>query len=76
MITPSFPTFSIASLISSPMSLSELAEMVPTCVIWSVDLISLLISSKVAHTSLTAALIPRLRSVGFIPAATALHPSL
>ena len=31
VITPSFPTFSMALAIKSPISLSPLAEIVPTC---------------------------------------------
>mmetsp|Transcript_18926 Transcript_18926/g.23844 ORF Transcript_18926/g.23844 Transcript_18926/m.23844 type:complete len:250 (-) Transcript_18926:84-833(-) len=76
VITPSFPTRSIASAIRVPISTSELAEIVPTCLISSLDVIGLLISSSVSTTHVTAAWIPLLKSRGFIPAATALHPSL
>src|SRR5215831_5617821 len=75
VITPSLPTFCIACAIISPISRSPLAEIVPT---W-------LISSEVdtfidrfctsSTTVFTARSTPRFRSIGFIPAATALAPS-
>ena len=59
----------------SPISLSELAEIVPTCAIAvaSAHGTESAFSSSTAAT--TALSIPRLRSIGFIPAATALRPS-
>ena len=59
----------------SPISVSELAEIVPTCAIALVSAHgtdSALSSSTAAATALS---IPRLRSIGFIPAATDLRPS-
>ncbi len=76
VITPSLPTFCIASAIILPMVLSPLEEMVPT---WATSddeptfLARFLMS---ATTALTARSMPRLTSIGFIPAATALAPSL
>ena len=92
VITPSFPTSSMALAINSPIALSLFAEIVATCN-WSVLLLfscvgynTWAISSRVLMglveslslrtTSSTALSIPRLRSMGFIPAATALQPSL
>ena len=75
VITPSLPTFSIASAIRSPIELSELAEIEPTCAI-SFDVVQGLEiffnSSTVAATALS---IPRFRSIGFMPAATYFMPS-
>ena len=76
VITPSLPTFSMASAMMSPISASELAEMVPT---WAMALLSVqgvdmpFSSSTAARTALS---MPRLRSIGFMPAATALRPSV
>ncbi len=75
VITPSLPTFSIALAIRSPITVSELAEMEPTWAIafWSLQgLDSFLTSSTAAATALS---MPRLRSIGFMPAATAFMPS-
>ena len=66
----------MASAMICPTSMSELAEMVPTC---AIDLESLqgvdsfLTSSTIPATALS---IPRFRSIGFMPAATDLSPSL
>uniref|UniRef100_A0A0A9HG95 CPN60II n=1 Tax=Arundo donax TaxID=35708 RepID=A0A0A9HG95_ARUDO len=76
VITPSLPTFSIAFAISSPISLSPLADIVPTCTISSDVLIILAMPFRFATTASTAIEIPRLRSMAFIPAATDLQPSL
>src|SRR5580692_11214085 len=76
VITPSLPTFCIASAIILPIVSSPLAEMVPTCATSAEEptfLARFLIS---ATTAVTARSIPRLRSIGFMPAATALAPSL
>src|SRR5208282_4378516 len=76
VITPSLPTFSIASAIMSPMVESLLAEMVPT---WAISLRSLvglerLLSSSI--TAMTARSMPRLSDIGSCPAATILAPSV
>mmetsp|Transcript_16930 Transcript_16930/g.37643 ORF Transcript_16930/g.37643 Transcript_16930/m.37643 type:complete len:202 (+) Transcript_16930:1140-1745(+) len=76
VITPSLPTRSMASLRRSPMARSPLAEMVPTCAISSLVVISLEISSNTVTILSTASCAPLLRSMGFMPAATALQPSL
>src|SRR5512147_1586457 len=75
VITPSLPTFSMARASMSPISFSPLAEMVPTWAISALvetcrerDFSSLITAS-------TASSMPRFRSIGFIPAATALAPS-
>src|SRR5574338_865693 len=75
VITPSLPTFSIASAIFSPTSLSPLAEMIPT---WAISLeseTSFERDLRSPTTFWTARSMPRLRSSGFIPAATACMPS-
>ena len=75
VITPSLPTFSMASAMILPMSSSALAEMVPT---WAMALLSsqgLEIFSSAATAECTAASMPRLMSIGLVPAATAFRPS-
>src|SRR6516162_8393650 len=75
VITPSLPTFCIASAIILPISLSLLAEMVPTCAISSLVETFFERFSISLTTVSTARSMPRFRSIGFIPAATALAPS-
>ena len=75
VITPSLPTFCMASAIMSPIEISPLAEIVPTCAISSLLFTFLERFSKSPRATLTALSIPRLRSIGFIPAATDLAPS-
>src|SRR5579862_1840782 len=75
VITPSLPTFSIASAIVLPIDSSEFAEIVPT---WAIALESLQgfemrLSSSVA--TMTALSMPRLMSIGLRPEATAFRPS-
>ncbi len=74
VITPSLPTFSMASAMMPPIVSSLLAEMVPT---WAIilpltGLLSFLSSSV---TAATARSMPRFRSIGFAPAVTFLIPS-
>src|SRR5260221_10106486 len=75
VITPSLPTFAMALAIMSPISRSSLAEMVPT---WAISALvepffeRRLTSSTTASTAMST---PRRRSIGFMPAATALVPS-
>mmetsp|Transcript_21131 Transcript_21131/g.38360 ORF Transcript_21131/g.38360 Transcript_21131/m.38360 type:complete len:242 (-) Transcript_21131:11-736(-) len=76
VMTPSLPTRSMASAINSPISRSLLAEMVATWVICSLVSTLELISLRLATTLSTARVMPRRRSMGFMPAATALQPSL
>jgi hypothetical protein len=72
---PSLPTFFIASAMIVPIDSSELAEIVPTCAIALSSAVGLdrFFSSAVA--AMTALSMPRLRSIGFMPAATAFMPS-
>src|SRR5215831_14616826 len=74
VMTPSLPTFFMASAMMPPICLSLLAEMVPTCAIISpfTSLWSFLISSTATSTAFS---IPRLRAVGLAPAATVFTPS-
>src|SRR5215475_12778590 len=75
VITPSLPTFFIASAIILPIDLSPLAEMVPT---WATSLepvIFLAWALMFSTAASTARSMPRLRSIGFIPAATDFTPS-
>src|SRR6201998_2957446 len=74
-MTPSLPTFSIASAMVLPIDSSAFAEIVPT---WAMALESLqglesfLSSSTAVITALST---PRLRSIGLRPEETALRPS-
>src|SRR6266851_4500492 len=74
VMTPSLPTFCIALAIILPISLSPLAEIVPT---WAISSLVETLRER-DWTSLTTAptamSMPRFRSIGFIPAATALEP--
>src|SRR5215469_7836929 len=75
VITPSLPTFSIASAMVLPIDSSLLAEIVPT---WAMFLESLqgLDSFFSSSTQVATALsIPRLTSIGLRPEETALRPS-
>src|SRR6267378_751913 len=74
VMTPSLPTFFMASAMMPPICLSLLAEMVPTWAIMSplTSLWSFLISSTATSTALS---MPRLRAVGLAPAATVFTPS-
>src|SRR5438105_2776822 len=75
VITPSLPTFSIASAMVLPIDSSAFAEIVPTCAIALESLQgleSLLSSSTTAMTPLST---PRLISIGLRPEATAFRPS-
>src|SRR6201991_869280 len=76
VMTPSLPTFFMASARNLPISASPLAEMVPTWAISSLEVTFFEFFSRSATTASTARSIPRLRSIGFMPAATALAPSL
>src|SRR5215217_8235139 len=75
VITPSLPTLSIALAIMSPIALSPLAETVPTWAISSLvdTFLERLLSSSITISA--ARSMPRLRSIGFMPAATDLAPS-
>ena len=75
MITPSLPTLPIASAMILPISSSEFAEIVPTC---AID-VSFLHGCDSFLSSSTRAIVPlsmpRFRSIGLKPAATAFMPS-
>ena len=74
VITPSFPTRCMASAIIEPISDSPLAETVPTWAISEEVLIFFDCFSTSAITAFAARSIPRFKSIGFMPAATALTP--
>ena len=76
VITPSLPTLFIASAMKRPISASPLAEIVPTWAISSFEVTFLEFFWRSATMASTARSTPRLRSIGFMPAATALAPSL
>src|SRR5262245_34867008 len=76
VITPSLPTFFIASARNRATSWSPLAEMVPTWAISSLEVTFLEFFLRSSTIASTARSTPRLRSIGFMPAATALAPSL
>ena len=75
VITPSLPTFCIAWAIILPIAASPLAEMVPTWAISAEEATGLARFSMSLITAATAVSMPRFRSIGFMPAATALAPS-
>src|SRR3954463_13663696 len=74
VMTPSLPTFSIASAMILPMVSSLLAEMVPTCAM-AVPLTGLACFFSSATTASTAFSMPRFSSIGLAPATTFLAPS-
>ena len=74
LTTPSLPTFSMASAMTSPTARSR-AEMVATRAISSLPEISRDWVLMESTTSSTAASMPRLRPIGLAPAATFLMPS-
>src|SRR6266404_2788228 len=76
VITPSLPTFFMASARKRPISWSPFAEMVPTWAISSFEVTFLVFFLRSFTIASTARSTPRLRSIGFMPAATALAPSL
>ncbi len=75
VMTPSLPTFCIALAIIEPMVASPLAEMVPTWATSADEPTGLARFSMSLTTAATAMSMPRLRSIGFMPAATDLAPS-
>ena len=74
LTTPSLPTFSIASAITSPISRSR-AEMVATRAMSSLPEISFDCALRSSTTSSTACSMPRLSAIGLAPAATFFRPS-
>src|SRR6185312_2272195 len=75
VMTPSLPTFSIASAIMLPIVVSPLAEMVPTCAISFWPLVAFDCDFRFSTMAPTAASMPRLISIGLWPAATIFEPS-
>src|SRR5882724_9439628 len=75
VITPSLPTFSIASAIRVPIVLSLLEAIVATCAISFLSLVDLLSFFSSSVTASTAASMPRLRPIGLAPAVTFFRPS-
>ncbi len=75
-MTPSLPTFFIASARKRPISASPFDEMVPTWAISSFEVTFFEFFWRSATTASTARSTPRFKSIGFMPAATALAPSL
>src|SRR5450432_3895252 len=75
VITPSLPTFSIASAMVLPIDSSEFAEIVPTCAIALESLQGLESLFRSSTATVTALSMPRLISIGFRPEATAFKPS-
>ena len=75
MITPSFPTFSIASEIRVPIS-SSAADIAATLAISSLPATGFDIFFISSTATSTAFFIPFLISIGFAPAVTFLSPSL
>src|SRR5215813_13120145 len=76
VITPSLPTFSMASAIMSPMVLSPFADTVPTWAISSLPLVDFDCFLSSSTTTPTARSMPRFRFIGSCPAATILAPSV
>src|SRR6202051_1614036 len=74
-MTPSLPTFFMASARNLPISASPFEEIVPTWAISSFEVTFLEFLTRSATTASTARSIPRFRSIGFMPAATDLAPS-
>mmetsp|Transcript_36278 Transcript_36278/g.79184 ORF Transcript_36278/g.79184 Transcript_36278/m.79184 type:complete len:254 (+) Transcript_36278:1159-1920(+) len=75
VMVPSLPTFSKASVIISPIFSSPLEAIVATLLMLAGESIMVACTDKSSSTIFTAWSMPRLRSIGFMPAATALQPS-
>src|ERR1700733_4678488 len=75
VITPSLPTFSMASAMVLPMDSSEFAEIVPTCAMAFGSLQGLARRLSSSVVTRTAWSMPRLMSIGLRPEATAFRPS-
>src|ERR1700685_4438031 len=75
VITPSLPTFSIASAMVLPIDSSALAEIVPTCAMALESLQGLESFFSSSTATMTALAIPRFTSMGLRPEATAFRPS-
>src|SRR5580765_431522 len=75
VMTPSLPTFSMASAIRLPIVLSLFEAMVATWAISFLSLVDFDIFFNSSTTTSTALSIPRLRPMGLAPAVTFLRPS-
>ncbi len=75
VITPSLPTFSIASEIRLPISWSLFAEMEPTWAISFLPLVGTDIFFNSSITISTARSMPRFNAIGLAPAVTFFRPS-
>src|SRR6266545_3769748 len=75
VMTPSLPTFSMASAIRVPIVLSLLAAMEATWAISFLSLVDLDIFFNSSTTTSTALSMPRLSPIGLAPAVTFLRPS-
>src|SRR5262249_53504622 len=75
VMTPSLPTFSIASAMVLPMDSSEFAEIVPTCAMALDSLQGFERRFNSSVVTSTALSMPRLMSMGLRPEATAFRPS-
>ena len=75
VMTPSLPTFCMASAIWEPISVSPLAEIVPTWATSAESTTGRELSLIFEMTCSTAWSTPLLRSIGFMPAATDFSPS-
>src|SRR3954471_12220116 len=75
VITPSLPTFSIASAMRSPISLSLFAEIEPTWAISFLPAVGTEIFFSSSTMAATARSMPRLSAIGLAPAVTFLRPS-
>src|ERR1700730_3371896 len=75
VITPSLPTFCMAWAIILPTASSPFAEMVPTWATSAEDCTFFARFSTSLIAAITARSTPRLRSIGFMPAATDFTPS-
>src|SRR5215831_6473930 len=75
VITPSLPTFSIASAIRLPIVLSLFEAIVATWAISFLSLVDLEMPLRSFTTASTAASMPRLSPIGLAPAVTFLRPS-
>src|SRR5882757_8435663 len=76
VITPSLPTFCMASAIILPILVSPFEEMVPTWATSADEPTFFARFSMSFTTAETAMSMPRLRSIGFMPAATDFAPHL
>ncbi len=74
-MTPSLPTFSMASAIKLPIVLSLFDAIVATWAISFLSLVALDMCFSSSTTASTACSIPRFRPIGFAPAVTFLSPA-